>query len=146
MQLQKIKLQMVKINDPIFTLEHITSPKDIMTLINSRERYDLSPNKNMIVIGMNIKNDVILYTEVAMGDPNKICISPADIFKPLLVTNCTKFIIATNNTSGHLEPSTNDIRFKENIQANAKLMGLDFIDFILIADQDRYKSIMKGDE
>lgn len=146
MQIQKIKLQMVKTDDPIFTLEHITGTKDIMTLVNSKERYDLSPNKHIIVIGMNIKNDVIIYTEVATGSPDKLYIRPADLFKPLLIANCTKFIVAINNTSGHLEPSNTDINFKETIKANAEMLGLEFTDFILIADKDHYKSIMKGDE
>lgn len=146
MQIQKIKLQMVKTDKPIFTLEHVTGTKDIVTLINSKERYDLSINRNLIVIGMNTKNDVILYTEVATGSPSKLHVVPSDIFKPLLVTNCTKFILAVNNPSGHLEPSTSDIVYKENMKANAKLMGLEFLDFILIAGKDNYASIMHDKE
>lgn len=146
MQIQKIKLQMVKTDKPIFTLEHVTGTKDIVALINSKEHYDLSFNRNLIVIGMNTKNDIILYTEVATGGASELHVVPSDIFKPLLVANCTKFILAINNPSGHLEPSTSDIRYKENMKANAKLMGLEFLDFILIADEDHYASIMKGDE
>lgn len=139
----KIKLQMIKDSPIIFTPEKIKGSDDAIKLINNIEHYELSPTRKMILIGLNIKNDILMYTEIATGTVNAVHVTPAEIFKPLLVANCSKFILAHNSTSGDTTPSSTDINFKNVMQETSKMMGIELLDYIIIADADHYASIMK---
>lgn len=142
MEIQKIKLQMIKEGKPIYTLDTITSTKDIVELINAHEKYDLTPVQKVIVIGMNNKNQIAIYTEVAMGTQKYANIEIAEIIKPLLISNSCKFILVHNRPSGDSTPSKEDINITKQIQEISKIMGLEFLDHIIIAD-DNYTSIIK---
>ena len=92
MEIQKVKLQMVKEMSTIYTQETITTPTDIVKLINSYEEYDLSPMEKVIVIGLNTKNQVNIYTEIATGATGYANFKISDLFEPLLLSNSSKFI------------------------------------------------------
>ena len=147
MKYQKIKLQMVKEQSIEYTTQ-ITKPIDIVDFINKYEDYSSSPNEKIIVIGLNRKNKVNIYTEIASG-PSGFCnCTIADMFKPLLISNSSKFIIAHNHPTGDSKPSKEDIKVTKKIMDSAKLMGLEFLDHIVIGDNS-YNSIMsifKGGE
>jgi len=142
MKFQKVKLQMVKEAAAIYTAETIKSPLDIVALINKYEQYDLSPTEKIILIGLNTKNQVNIYTEVATGGADYANFSVSDLFKPLLVTNCTKFILAHNHPSGDATPSGEDKRMTDRIKTAASILGVQFLDHIVIGD-NCYSSIIK---
>ena len=140
MELQKIKLQMIKEGKPIFTLEQITSPEEIVELINTYERYDLSPTQKIIVIGLDNKNKISIYSEIASGVPEYANFKMSEIFKVLLVANCNKFILVQTRPSGDVTPSTIDIETNEEIKKASKIMQIKFLDQIIIGDGE-YHSI-----
>ena len=141
MKFQKVKLQMVKETTAIYTAETIKTPLDIVTLINKYEQYDLSPTEKMVLIGLNTKNQVNIYMEVATGGVDNVNCNINDLFKPLLLANCTKFILAHNHPSGDATPSSNDKRITNQIKTASAILGLQFLDHIVIGD-DCYSSIM----
>lgn len=139
MEIQKVKLQMIKENTEEYNAK-IKSPIDIVTFINEQEQYSLAPNENIIVVGLSIKNEIV-YSQVASGGINSAFIKPADIFKPLLVANCSKFILVHNHPSGDSTPSKEDIALTDTIKAAADIMGIEFLDHVVIGD-NTYTSIM----
>ena len=140
MEIQKIKLQMVKENTTIYTLDKIKTPKDIVELINAHEHYDLTPTEKIIVIGVDNKNQVNTYTEIATGTAGYTNFKMCDLFKPLLLSNSSKFIMVHNHPSGDTTPSKEDLNITDKVEEASKLMGLEFLDHIIIGDD--YTSIM----
>lgn len=141
MEIQKVKLQMVKDGSAIYTLEKITTPKDIIKLINAHERYDLATTEKIIVVGMDNKNQVNTYSEIATGTTGYANFSMSELFKTLLLSNSSKFIIVHNHPSGDATPGKEDFDVTEKVKAAAKLMGIQFLDHIVIGDNN-YTSIM----
>ena len=141
MEFQKIKLQMVKETTAIYTAETIKTPSDIVALINKYEQYDLSPTEKVVLIGLNTKNQVNIYTEVATGGTNYANFNMNDLFKPLLLSNCTRFILAHNHPSGDATPSGYDKKMTNQIKTASAILGLEFLDHIVIGE-DCYSSIM----
>lgn len=139
MEIQKVKLQMIRESTGEYNAK-IKSPIDIVNFINEQEQYSLAPNESIIVIGLSIKNEII-YSQVATGGVNSTFIKPADIFKPLLVANCSKFILVHNHPSGDSTPSKEDIALTDTIKAAADIMGIEFLDHVVIGDNN-YTSIM----
>lgn len=140
MEYHKIKLQMIKEQSIEYTTK-ITKPIDIVKLINKYEDYSSSPNEKIIVIGLNIKNEINIYTEIASGTSGFCNCTIADMFKPLLISNSSKFIIVHNHPSGNSTPSKEDIEITKKIIEASKLIGLQFLDHIVIGDNN-YTSII----
>lgn len=145
MEIQKVKLQMVKDGSAIYTLEKITTPKDIIKLINAHERYDLATTEKIIVVGMDHKNQVNTYSEIATGTMGYANFNMSELFKTLLLSNSSKFIIVHNHPSGDATPGKEDFDVTEKVKAAAKLMGIQFLDHIVIGDNN-YTSIMSMKE
>lgn len=141
MEIQKVKLQMVKDGSAIYTLEKITTPKDIIKLINAHERYDLATTEKIVVVGMDSKNQVNTYSEIATGTMGYANFNMSELFKTLLLSNSSKFIIVHNHPSGDATPGKEDFDVTEKVKAAAKLMGIQFLDHIVIGDNN-YTSIM----
>ena len=141
MEIQKVKLQMIKDKSTTYALEQITTPTDIVKLINAYEKYDLTPTEKIVVIAMNNKNQVNTYTEVAMGIAGYTNFNMSELFKTVLLSNSSKFIVVHNHPSGDATPSREDFETTEKIGKASKIMGLQFLDHIVIGDNS-YTSIM----
>jgi len=140
MKIQRVKLQMVREPSAIYTAESITSPADIVALVNKYEQYDLSPTEKLILIGLNSKNRVNVYTEIATGAENYTIFSMSNIFQTLMLSNSDKFILAHNHPSGDPTPSKEDMKTTSKVEAAASIMGLTLLDHIIISG-DNYTSI-----
>ena len=151
MKFYKVKLQMIK-ERTVQTEQDISAPIDAVKFINSIENYDLSINERVIVIGLNSKNKILAYSEISSGGANSCEIDIPSIFRFLCTTTANKFIVVHNHPSGDSTPSQLDLGVTERIEKAATIMGLHFLDHIIIGDND-YTSIMsykinkmKGDE
>lgn len=142
MEFYKIKLQMIKQDNVIITDETITNAIDIIDFINSIEGYDKAINENVIVIMLNTKNKIIAYSEIGMGTSNNCYIDIPSIFKTLFTTNTSKFILAHNHPSGDTTPSKEDIATTKKIKEVSELMGVQFLDHIIIGENE-YRSIIR---
>lgn len=141
MTIQKIKLQMVKEASAIYTSEKITTAMDIVKLINAHEEYELTPTEKIILIGLNTKNQVNIYTEIASGTSGYANFKINNLFKPLLLSNSDKFILVHNHPSGDATPSREDIEITKQVEDASKLMGIVLLDHIIISDTN-YTSII----
>lgn len=142
MEFYKIKLQMIKQDNVIITDETITNAIDIIDFINSIEGYDKAINENVIVIMLNTKNKIIAYSEIGMGTSNNCYIDIPSIFKTLFTTNTSKFILAHNHPSGDTTPSKEDIATTKKIKEVSELMGVQFLDHIIIGENE-YRSVIR---
>lgn len=93
---------------------------------------DFDYNEKMIVLGMNIKNKILIKKEIAVGGYNTLMCTPADIFIPLLKTNARNFILVHNHPSEDISPSREDIIFTKKIEKAAECVGLSFIDHVIV--------------
>ncbi len=139
MKAYKVKLQMVKEK----AIEYDTTikiPMDIVKFINSIEDYDLSVNERVVVIALNTKNNIVAYTEISAGNTNTCYVHIPDIFRFLFTTNASKFILVHNHPSGDSTPSGIDIEMTKQIQKASDLMRVEFLDHIVIGDNN-YTSV-----
>lgn len=140
MEIQRVKLQMIREPSAIYTAESITSPTDIVALVNKYEQYDSSPTEKLILIGLNTKNKVNVYTEIATGAENHTVFSMSHIFQILMLSNSDKFILAHNHPSGDPTPSKEDMKTTNKVETAASVMGLTLLDHIIISGEG-YTSI-----
>lgn len=140
MEFYKIKLQMVK--DKTINLDGkiISKPIDIVNFINSLENYSLACNEYVVVIALNTKSEIVAYSEISSGGINLCNIDIPSIFRVLFATNANRFILVHNHPSGNSKPSQIDIDTTKQIKSVAKIMKVQFLDHIIIGDNE-YTSI-----
>ena len=139
MNFYKEKLQIIR-TETYVNNEKIKKTEDVVKLINSIEHYDLSVNENVICIALNTKNNILAYSEISIGGTNLCNISIPSIFRFLLTTNANKFILVHNHPSGDSSPSQIDIDTTQRIKNASEIIGIEFLDHIIIGD-NQYSSV-----
>ncbi len=93
-----------------------------------------------VVVGLlvNARCEIISVIEFGTGNDYLVSINPADMYKKILKSNCTRFIIAHNHPSGTLVPSQADIDFCDSLVEGSKILGLQMLDFMIITEDDRF--------
>ena len=129
----KIKYYSLQLNDNYNS--YISTPINIYNFIKD----EFSPlQEKVILIGLNIKNKILLKKCIAIGGYNTLLIKPSDIFKYVLLANCSNFILSHNHISGEISPSNEDIIFTKKIIKASDIIGLNFLDHIIFNDNKYY--------
>lgn len=140
--MNKIKL-LLKEESVEYSNSKIKSSVDIVNLLKSTEQIDLLPEEHTYLICLNTKNNVICYSQVAMGGIDNCIIDLKTIFKTVLLANASRFILVHNHPSGDPTPSRNDIKITNRLIDASKVMGLEFLDHIIIS-KNNYASVMNN--
>ena len=93
----------------------------------------------LLVIGLNTKNYVNCVHRCHIGAVDSTIIHPREIFKALILNNCSHFIVAHNHPSGELTPSIEDRNFTNRILEASVIMGINLLDSIIV-NQNNYFS------
>ena len=135
--ISKVRLQMIKENTIDYN-EKITEPGDILRFLDSKECYNMRSEETVVLIILNAKNEVIAYSEISRGGVNFSYLDIPTIFKYIFVCNGSRFILCHNHPSGDAKPSSIDLQMTDRIKEASKIMQLDFLDHIVIGDDDYY--------
>lgn len=94
----------------------------------------------VLVVGLDTKNRVIIDNIVSIGRVDAAMHVPAEIFKPLLLANASRFIVGHVHPSGNTTPSSADIHQFKVMRTLADLMGMPMLDHIIVS-RGNYQSI-----
>ena len=114
----------------------ITAPQHVHTFLVPIVK-DL-PREQLFTLALNSRNELIGFEVVSQGGADSAFAIPAEVFKAVLLTNSTAFILAHNHPSGNVEPSPEDRNTARNFAAAAKLLGLKMLDFMVVSRDSHY--------
>lgn len=77
---------------------------------------------------------------LSIGGIDLALISNRDIFKGVLLTNSTGYILIHNHPSGDPSPSDDDFAIIKELKKQSKIMKINFINFVIIGDNDKFWS------
>jgi DNA repair protein RadC len=89
---------------------------------------------------LDTRNRVLSVQQVYKGSLNTASMRVAEVFKQAIRANCASIIIAHNHPSGDPAPSAEDVKVTKSLVAAGKLLDIDVLDHIVIA-QNRYVSL-----
>lgn len=141
MTITKQKLLLVKEQEFKYN-QKICSTSDLVDFIMNVLNINNEAQEVVYLLSLNSKNQLVSFTEIARGGLNMCNISQNEIFKNVLLSNCNKFILLHNHPSGDTTPSKKDIEFTKQILKSSKILNIEFLDHLVIGDNE-YKSIMK---
>jgi len=101
--------------------------------------------ENFVVLGVNNKNEVLIYCKVSTGTMDQSIVHPREVFLPAILQGCSGIILAHNHPSGSLEPSKEDISATKRLIEAGKILGLSVLDHIIIGfNTNNYYSLKEN--
>lgn len=114
----------------------ITSSKDIYILLLS-DMSDLI-TEEFWVIFLNHRNKIIGKERISSGGLTATVVDVRILFKEAIERLATAIVIAHNHPSGTLKPSRADIQLTQKIKNASKLLDIQLLDHLIVADSGYY--------
>lgn len=112
--------------------KYIRSPKDVSDILMEKVRY--YNQEHFIVLYLTTKNMVIEEKTLFIGSLNSSIVHPREVFREAVKRSAAAFICVHNHPSGDPTPSNEDIEVTKRLRECGDLVGVDFLDHIIIGD------------
>lgn len=99
--------------------------------------------EHFIALLLDVKNHLIKRIMVSKGSLNANIVHPREVFKPAIIEGAAGIIVAHNHPSGDPGPSQNDIDITRKLKETSNMVGIDFIDHLIIG-HGRYISMKES--
>ena len=116
----------------------VRSPSDAATFV--RKVLPDNSREHVVALYLDGSHQVIWYTVTATGTANSCVIHPREIFQGAILAGAVALILSHNHPSGKTTPSEEDKGATKRIKEAAKLLGVKFLDHIIVTD-DAYHSL-----
>jgi len=100
--------------------------------INMPLKMDTLAQEHLYCFCLNSKNKVITVELISKGSLTGSICHPREIFKAAIISNSASIVLAHNHPSGNIDPSVDDIGVTKRIHEVSKLIGINFLDHIII--------------
>lgn len=107
-------------------------------LVDFARSLQLADNEIFLTIYLDAQNSIIMIKHIE-GTVNQAIVYPREVIRHALLINATAMILLHNHPSGHLQPSSQDIRLTDLIRDAGKLFDILIHDHIIIGG-DRFYS------
>ena len=118
----------------------ITSPKDVAKILTNEMRYEKREVVKAIIL--NSKNIIIKIVDICYGGTNSAILSPKDVLQEVIKIGAPKIILVHNHPSGDPTPSKKESDFTDRLLKASKIIGIELLDLIVIAEYG-YSSIFQ---
>lgn len=117
--------------------QSISNPTDVYKC-----SYDLIGNWNQehfIVHATDQQHKIIASKVIHIGGTGRAIVDPRNVFTFLLLQpRIVSMIVVHNHPSGSLEPSKEDIAVTHRLKSGAEILGIAFLDHVIITQTDYY--------
>jgi len=103
-----------------------------------------SDKEQVYCLYLNSNSKIIKESLLFVGTVNKSMIHPRDIFKTAYEVNASAIICMHNHPSDNTSPSKEDIEITKRLKEISYLMGIDFLDHIIIGKTNYYSFMENG--
>ncbi len=106
-----------------YLMEHVYNP------------FEDFEQEEFTVLLLNTKNRITHQVNLYRGTPNTIPIRNADVYRDAVRHNAMGIIVSHIHPSGEIDPSPEDIRATRDLLKAGQVLGIDFLDHVLIGNQ-----------
>ena len=119
----------------------INAPKDVIPFL---QHYTLMPTEHFITVTVNGAKEILSTRVVSVGTINKALIHPREVFANAVSEYASGIICCHNHPCGQCYPSNADIDSTKILQKAAKILGIVFMDHIIITKEDYFSFLVLG--
>lgn len=100
--------------------------------------------EKIVIITLNRQKKIVQERVLSIGSENNVSCSIRDILRILVLNKGTYFYLVHNHPGNSMEPSQQDIAFTSSIISEAKRIGFNLIDHLIIGDEGAYSFKTNG--
>lgn len=138
-----VRVKLIHDAEPYYGKRKIRCADDIYQFIKS-ECQD-SDREMLLTIGLDGAHQVVSVETTSIGSINQAIVSPREIFKSLILGNCSSFVLVHNHPSGEPTPSAEDVAITKRVGDGAKLLGFNMLDHLIVG-QGKFYSFQESGE
>jgi DNA repair protein RadC len=128
---ERYRLALVREQAPPPFGARVSSPRELARL--AWEVIGAEPQELVLCLHLDSTHCLRGYHEVARGGLDVAAVDLRVVFAGLLVAGTPAFALAHNHPSGDPAPSRHDLALTERVIAAAELLGLRFVDHLVVA-------------
>ena len=117
----------------------IRKPEDLANILMQELRFEKIEMVKVVLL--NSKNQIIRIVDVRTGKSNSVSLQVKEVLVEPIKLQAPKIILVHNHPSGGADPSQADINFTAHVMEACELMGIEFLDHIVIGNM-KYTSIL----
>jgi DNA repair protein RadC len=121
-----------------FSYKRMTCAREISQILGEVTKEDF--DESFYAIALDTKNRILHVYPVAKGNGSGVTIKIGDIFRTVLIAGGNAVAIAHNHPCGDPEPSPEDLALGSRVREAADLLGIRFLDNIVIGERGLYWS------
>ncbi len=91
---------------------------------------------------LDTKHKLLKVVDIAVGTLNGALVHPRELYRVAIRMGGAALIVAHNHPSGDPAPSDDDILLTKRLSEAGKIIGIDFLDHIIIGD-GKYSSLKR---
>lgn len=114
----------------------VSNPQELTNFLKARLSGEIV--EKLYLILLNSGNKVIDMLEIESGTVNKSVVIPRKIVSIALKLEASAVILAHNHPAGSLRPSDNDISATKTVKNALRLVDINLLDHIIIANNDYF--------
>ncbi len=131
----KVHLKLVREGIDDYLPAQIHSPEDVYHFMGDIRNSD---RERLYSLHLDASNTLVNCEEVSCGTVESTIVHPREIFKSALLSSCSGFILVHNHPTGDVHPSTQDRDMTMRLYECANLLGITFLDSIIIGPDSYY--------
>jgi DNA repair protein RadC len=120
----------------------VKSHQDVIKVV--RQQLKDKKKEHFLILCLDTRSNLIKIGNISTGTLDANLVHPREVFKEAIQSLASSIILVHNHPSGNPEPSEADIEITKRIQETGKIVGIDVLDHIIIADNKSFSFKEKG--
>ncbi len=126
------------------SIDRLDSPEKIVEVMNSIFHMDTLAEEYVYLIVMNTKCALLGVFEISHGTVNTSLMNPREVLIKALLCSGVSCALIHNHPSGDSTPSSEDIKVTKRLKEVFDLVGLTFMDHLIIGNAEYLSFKEKG--
>ena len=140
MIIRKYSVELVKEESKRYEIENesLTTPKKMCEVLIKTLKLDKRTQETFCLLAFDTNLRLIGVFEVSVGVINAAHVDMRAIFQRAFLCNAYAIAVAHNHPSGSARPSSEDRRITERIKRASDLLGIRFLDHVIVGEDSFY--------
>lgn len=124
----------------------LSAPEKVNDLAREILKREDQEKEHFYILLLDSKNRLKSVKHISTGTLTSSLVHPREVFRPAILAGSASIVAFHNHPSGDTSPSKEDISITERLQEVGDLVGIEFLDHVIISEKDNsYRSFQDMD-
>ena len=128
----RLRMEFTECAEQLGAYGRLNSPHKIASAFKQLTRMQESPSEEFWALFLSSKLEITGVEMISKGSLNTSIVHPREVYKSAVLHNSAAICVAHNHPSGDPTPSQNDINITRRLQEAGHILGIEFLDHIII--------------